>query len=184
MQESGCSSRFVLPLFNNFASLIFCLQMTQFCTSRRHAHAQDIQGNNMLTRSSSCPNFSSPLDSASAAQVRGMAKLMSLTSTSRRIVSLPSLPGLPSQCPTQTSAHTSSHPVHTSAPVPELTASEKAALEENNLKLDEMTAENELNKYLGDGLVQSSSSFDLVRFWDVSSLLLCIYSSLTFSLGE
>ncbi|KIL55696.1 hypothetical protein M378DRAFT_17698, partial [Amanita muscaria Koide BX008] len=137
---------------------------TAFCTARRHK--------NNKQPSSTTVSASSLTDrSATSNQVRGMARLASLSSLPRQVIALPVLPTLhtstalsvprgpslsasntPRGSPIPSRATTPCTPVPLSQPLPEPTSAEIAAKEEAELREDRITATHEFMRYVGAGL--------------------------------
>jgi len=156
----------------------------------------------LLQRSATEPLFGTSESSHSAATklATGMRRMASLQPTSRRIVSLPVLPGSVAH-PPQNMLPTlpgvlGAIPATTSASPPsvnpvasigktnvsiEVTAAENTAAEAEKVKLDRLAAEMEWTKYLTADTEGISDGLNLVRSWDVStstdlfSLLLSYY---------
>ena len=88
------------------------------------------------------------------------------------LISLPfaifNTPSLEAPAPRSRSVSRSSTPAPTPAPAPTPTAEDLAKLEADKVKLDQATANEELNRYLTAGLVTIANGVNLAHFWDVS----------------
>lgn len=124
---------------------IYCSQMLSHCqkcyTGRHHSRPHCV----LTTASSSFPS--------AQAQSRGLNLLNTLGSNSRRSI-------------TPTPDVSMSEAPQTTAEV-FLTGDELAAIEAENLR----AVEKEIQRYKGDGLVDSNEALDLIHFWDVSKFI-------------
>jgi hypothetical protein len=159
--------------------------MTAFATSRRHeAEQQECLAKPHLTHTAAVSKPTS--HSASEKLANRLRKMASLQSTSRRIVALPALPGIgparsatssPSIEPPSSALSNPSTGLTLNQPLARkanLSSVEKAAIEAERVKLDRRAAEKEWAEYLAAGTVSVTDGLNLVRFWDVSSLILVI----------
>lgn len=157
--------------------------MTAFVTARRHDNARRPAP---LARTATEPVLRGP----AASQSRGVARLTGMSRTHRRMVSLPTIPStqpLPSPAsdtgqsgspttsasPSTTTAATAravpAVPVSTTQTTsPILTREEKAEIERLALEEDRRVASREFALYKSEPLEEAGTSFDLVKYWDVS----------------
>jgi hypothetical protein len=143
--------------------------MTSFCTAKRHEEEKSFAQLPQKALKSGQPH-----DLASTSLSRGMDKLLNLQSAAsiRRTASLPPLPG---SNPVSPFLSATQMPLGLSGPA---TQPEPRGLcdhdkpEEEKLKDDRKVAEQEFGLYLSAGLVKVSEGTNLIRFWDVSRLLL------------
>lgn len=122
----------------------------------------------MIGRASTAPaTFFSQRDTAAERQAHGLARLSSLGSAHRQIVSLP---GATSRTQptiaTQNLSARSSAPAATPVQVPaSLSPAQTADQERRDLLLDRVLAEKEFLSYISRGLEKGET---LIRYWDVS----------------
>ena len=166
--------------------------MAAFATAHRHKSEKvSLEAPSILMpRSSVLPTITlSAADKATRSLASGFNRLSSIQDSSsiRQIVSLPTLSGssltlpvsspfaifntqsLEAPAPRSRSVSRSSTPAPAPVPISIPTAEDLAKLEADKVKLDRAAANEELDRYMGAGLLAVADGVNLVHFWDVSS---------------